>query len=194
MMKQAILIGLMFLAGCTSARVVNSWRDPTFAGPIEFKKTLVLVIRPDSSVRRSAEDELVRQIGPNRSVAAYQVLTEEERTHAEKLKAKLQSIGADGVVTMAVVGARTETTWVPGSGGPQQFYSYYDHAAVQAADPGYLRTDRIVSVETKIYSVADDKLIWSGLSDTFDPSEVKKAVADIAKAVGGELRKQKLIT
>jgi hypothetical protein len=29
-----------------------------------------------------------------------------------------------------------------------------------AYDPGYLRTDKLVSVETNVYQVADEKLIW----------------------------------
>ena len=60
-------------------------------------------------------------------------------------------------------------------------------------DPGMVVTDTIASVQTNIYSVADEKLIWSGTSDLYNPSDARKVVGEIAKAVGDELRKEKLI-
>ena len=51
----------------------------------------------------------------------------------------------------------------------------------------------LASVQTNIYSVTDGKLIWSGTADLYNPSDARKVVGDIAKAVGDELRKEKLI-
>src|SRR5262249_53747171 len=105
---------LLGTGGCSTASITNTWKDPTFAGPIHFKKVVALVIHPDSTVRRVAEDEIVHQIGPERSVAAYTFVTEDERQDADKLKAKLESSGVDGAVTMRLLGKRSETTYVPG--------------------------------------------------------------------------------
>lgn len=190
---QGMLVMLMFAGGCTSSHMVSSWRNPDFAGPIEFKKTLVLIIHPDPAIRHAGEEELVGQIGSNRAVAAYEVLNDEERKDIAKLKDKLQTIGADGVVTMRVASSRLETMWVSNSRSPELFNSDFTRASAMSSDPGYLRTDRVVRVETKIYSVSDGKLIWSGLSDTLEPSEVKTVIAEIAKAVGDTLRKQKML-
>ena len=185
-----VLIATVLAAGCTSTQLVNTWRDPSFNGPIAFKKTLVVAIHPDGTLRRDAEDAMVRAIGPDRAVAAYQVMAETDRATASALEAKAKSIGADGYVTMRIIGTRTETNWVPPDPG---FGPFYDRAMVMSADPAYLQTDHIVNVETRIYSVAEDKLIWSGTSDTIDLANVDKAVGQIANAVRAELQKEKLL-
>jgi len=64
---------------------------------------------------------------------------------------------------------------------------------VKLYDPGYLRTDTVVTVETNVFSVTDDKLLWSGVSETFNPNDVAKAVNDVADAVSEELRQQGLL-
>jgi hypothetical protein len=186
-----LLVAGVVAAGCTSTKLANTWRDPNFSGPIAFKKTLVVAIYKDEAVRREAEDAMVRAIGPDRAVAAYQVIAETDRATASALEAKAKSIGADGLVTMRVIGTRTETNLVP-SDDPG-FVPFYDRSMTMATAPTY-QTDHIVSVETRIYSVADGKLIWSGTSDTIDVSDVDKTVTEIANAVRAELQREKLLT
>lgn len=186
-----LMLPFALMVGCTSAKITNTWRDPTFAGPIQFKKIAILVIHPDGAVRRAAEDELVKQIGHDRAVAGYSILTDDDRKDLNQLKRKLKANDIDGAVTMKLAGSRTETTYVPGSAGYPPFGDYYTAAYMR--DPGMVVTDTIVSVQTNIYSVNDEKLIWSGTTDLYNPSNARKVVADISKAVGDELRKEKLI-
>ena len=136
---------------------------------------------------------MVKQIGPDRAVAGYTILTDDESKDVNKVKAKLQAEGIDGAVTMKLAGSRSETTYIPGSGGYAPFGTYYNRSGAFMGDPGMVVTDTIASVQTNIYSVADEKLIWSGTSDLYNPSDARKVVGEIAKAVGDELRKEKLI-
>ena len=50
-----------------------------------------------------------------------------------------------------------------------------------------------MEIETNLYSVKDDKLIWVGVSETFNPASVKTAVKEIAAAVVADLRKKGLL-
>jgi hypothetical protein len=182
----------IILNGCSSAQVTNTWKNPDFTGPIHFNKIVAIAIHPDGTVRRVAEDEMVRQIGANRAVPAYQLLSEDERKDMDKMRQRLQSAGVDGAVTMQLLGKRQETTYVPGSPN-YGFYDYYGGAAYMGS-PGYVTTDTIATVETRIYSVSEGKLLWSATSETFNPSDIRQNVDDIVKAVGAELRKEKLVS
>jgi hypothetical protein len=53
----------------------------------------------------------------------------------------------------------------------------------------------MVRVETLIYSVDRDELLWAGRSETTNPKEknIAKLVKDLADATGKELRKAGLI-
>jgi hypothetical protein len=50
----------------------------------------------------------------------------------------------------------------------------------------------VVSVETNVFSVPDEKLLWSGISESFNPQDVARTVDEIADAVSRELRQQGL--
>ena len=58
---------------------------------------------------------------------------------------------------------------------------------------GEIRTNTIVSVETLVYSLKQNKLVWGGQSKTTNPSSVDKLVKTLATATAKELQKQGLI-
>lgn len=53
--------------------------------------------------------------------------------------------------------------------------------------PGYRVDHRDVTVETRIYSLADNKLVWAGRTKTDNPKSVDDLVQSTADAVGAQL-------
>ncbi|MGZ5287085.1 MAG: hypothetical protein ACXWB9_07875, partial [Flavisolibacter sp.] len=43
----------------------------------------------------------------------------------------------------------------------------------------YSVTEKFI-IETLIFSIKDDKIIWSGITETYDPGSVKRLTDDIA--------------
>jgi len=60
-------------------------------------------------------------------------------------------------------------------------------------NPGTITTDRVIGLETNIYNVKDEGLIWTGLTKTTNPGNVEKLVMEVAGVVRAKLREQKLI-
>ena len=58
---------------------------------------------------------------------------------------------------------------------------------------GYVRNERIVSLETLIFSVPKNALVWAGLSDTENPKDGRKVVEEVVKEAVSEMRKQGLV-
>jgi hypothetical protein len=56
-----------------------------------------------------------------------------------------------------------------------------------------IQTDRLVSVETLIFSLAQDKLVWVATSETTNPSNVNSLVRELSRAAAGALRREGLI-
>jgi hypothetical protein len=56
-----------------------------------------------------------------------------------------------------------------------------------------IRTDTIVNVETLVYSLKQNKLVWGGQSETMNPDKVDDFVREVATAAARELRKEGLI-
>jgi hypothetical protein len=56
-----------------------------------------------------------------------------------------------------------------------------------------IRTDTIVIVETLVYSMKQNKLIWAGQSKTTNPSRIDAFVKEVAAGAGKEMKKAGLL-
>ena len=56
-----------------------------------------------------------------------------------------------------------------------------------------VRTNTIVTVETLVYSLQQNKLIWAGQSNTTNPSKVDNFVRELATAARREMTKAGLL-
>ena len=72
-------------------------------------------------------------------------------------------------------------------------WSYWGHYYPYAWDMGYMRTQTIVQLETTVYALKGEVLIWSGLSETTNPGSVRKLIQEVSVAVGEDLKKRNVI-
>jgi len=188
--------GVMSCGASTS--LTNSWRDPSVTGPLEFNKVLVVMVTKDGATRRTVEDDIAQRITAKRNVEAvpsYTILMESDLRNAEHAKQIVEQAGFDGAVALRIVGVDKETTYVPGT-YPSPYYNfwgYYDYAWPAVYDPGYMQTDTIVNIETMVYSIKDGKLVWTGTTETFNPSDLDDLVEGIGATVSAEMTKQGLL-
>jgi hypothetical protein len=86
----------------------------------------------------------------------------------------------------------TEATWID----PfySSFWGYYGYgwASMPTYIPGYVDVDTFVVVETTIYSVPQNKLVWAAVSETKNPKDLRAFLKDLSSAVVKELHKQGL--
>ena len=183
-----VLFALLFISCASSTYVTDVYRDPS-AGATSFQRVAAIVMVQDPAVRKQAEDEMVRQIG-SRAVASYTLLSAEDERGPEVVRAKLQSQGIDGAVTMRLLSAGEEPLDVGGNvGDPNKAFSGY-YAGGRTNTTAW---EQVVRVETEIFSIADNKLLWSGATKTFNAEEAKDIVANVSKTVSAELRKSGLM-
>ena len=94
------------------------------------------------------------------------------------------------------VGTDKQTTYVPGTTwwGPAPYgsmYGYWGYGWGAVYDPGYLQTDTIISLESLVYDVPKDKLIWASKSETTNPTSMQNLVNSLIDATIAEMKKQK---
>ena len=184
-------LALVLALACASTHLTSTWRDPG-VGPIQFRKVAGLALSQDATLRRVAEDAFVTSVGPQYAVAAYSLIPDDEIRDKDKVRQRLEAAGVDGAVIFRLVAVDERKTWVPPTtyGG---FGGYYGWAAPMVYQPGYLATDRVVQVETTLYSVAQARLIWAARSETLNPKSAQETIDGVVKAVVAAMRKDKLI-
>jgi hypothetical protein len=181
---------------------VSTWKNPV-AGPISRanEKVAAFVITADESMRLGPEETLATELR-NRGVnciAGYTVLPGELAKDQDKAKEFLGKAGITGAVVMRVLGREEqEKTYMPGAvwySGPNYpgFWNYWGYSWTVVYSPGYLEKDTIVSIETLVYSITQDQLLWAGRSETTNPKEIRKFVKDLVSTAGKEMRKAGLV-
>jgi hypothetical protein len=104
---------------------------------------------------------------------------------------------ADGVIVTRLLGVEEETDCVP----PRTYtvprhHAYYGHYGSSwdvVHEPGYFETHTIVRLETNLYDVGTGELLWSGQSETFDPSSLTDIIDSATRAVAKRLVEERLV-
>jgi hypothetical protein len=175
-------------------KLVSSFREPS-AGPLKFKKVLVLVIAPHESQMQFGEAVLTNLMKRTHGISAHAVMTGADARDEQKMRAYMEKEAFDGAVTMRLLAAGQETTsqWGVNASSYTGFWSYYSYAWPLVTDIGYVHTERLFHMETQVYSVKDDKLVWGAITKTTNPKDARQLVEQVAKTVGDALRKQQLV-
>jgi len=206
-MSRATTYGLVLAVAatataCATTSFHSTWKAPG-AEPLNFKgrKVAALVVSKEEGVRYGAEDALARELSAKGAVgiAAYSLIPKELVQDKEKAKEFLAKAQVAGVVAMRVVGKDKEVSGSPGGYWGAPYYAtfwgsgYYGWGWGGVYDPGYIRTDTIVIVETLVYSLEQDKLVWAGQSETTNPEKVGPFIKELVTKAASELKKQGLI-
>ena len=171
------------VAGCASTDMTSTWTDPAAKGA-SLSKVAVVCLTRDPGLRRMAEDTAAQQLVGAQAVPSYQVLGDTDLKDREGVKAKLKEQGFQGVLLMRLAGVTEQIS--PATYGT--FDGYYGWAAGAVYDPAYLQTDTVVHVVSNLYSLEEDKMIWSGVSQTFNPSSAHEFMQSVSKAVAKSIQ------
>jgi hypothetical protein len=199
------LLTTLTLSACAPA-LVSSWKAPD-AAPFRLvgDKVAAVVMATDETTRRAGEDALARQLSLRgaEGIPMYTLLPEAEPDDEAKARAAAEQAGVVGVVVMRPVRVDKEISSNPVTySGPIHggfWGGYYGHGWGNPWGPGVvsggeIRTDTIVTVETLVYGLRENKLLWRGQSETTNPRNVNRLIEDTAEQVVNELARLELIS
>ena len=179
-----LFIGLFF--ACASTKLEKSWADPSFnLNPMPYKKVLVVAPLKDAASQRIAEDKIVKQLKKTTGVQSYTYLSQND-TDPKLLNEKLLKDGFDGIIVMHLTDVEKRVSYNQGTSyGGWYGYRYYT--------PGYYTEDKTFLVETNMYSVKDNKLMWSGTTSSLNPTSFNQSMDEIIYAIKTELQKKGIL-
>lgn len=205
MRKSALVLGVILattsLMSGKSTKLVASWKNPAYTGP-QFHRILVMGMSAKPGVRADFEDALAQLVAsPNvEAIPGNTILLRPEGTklNIDYLKEQVKAFKVDAVIVSRLVKVDTQTTYIPGSAYMvpypyyTSFYGYYGAVYPVVYSPDYLSQETTVRVETNVYATSsgEGELVWTGVSDTFNPSSAHKVIEGLSKLLVKELRKQ----
>ena len=185
----ALLIATL-VAACVAPtpRTAWTWTDPGVV-PRHYRNLIVFGIAPKRNVRHAYEDNTVlalRAHGGKASVG-HDLLPQGSLGDAKAVKRAIAISGADGVVVIHLLGAQTERVYVPPLSyrNPAIYGSldpYYQRVYGYVTQPDYYARFPLLMMETNLYDVASQKLVWSSRSETIDPASEDTTIKDLIES------------
>jgi len=199
------LLTVLTAVSAKSIKIVTSWFNPKYEGHT-FHKILVIGVAQDLEVRADFEDEMASKIArPGiETIPGNQILLRPDpkaKPDLDYLRAQIRDNHIDAVVVSRLLKVDKEVTFIPSSTYIAPFPYYYSFYGYLGAvypviyDPGYEREDTTVSVETNVYATSkpDGDLVWTGVSESFNPKSAKKVADDLVKEVPKQMEKDGLL-
>jgi hypothetical protein len=152
---------------CATTKMTDVSRDENYRGTI--RKVVVVGIFKESDTRKIFEDEFADRLRARglEAIASRKLVSDAEMPDKDLVIRKIRGFGADTVVVTRVLDMETVKTEVPGqSYAVPAYYGYYGAYYSYSYRPGYTLQEGFAYMETNLYNVGDEKLIWSGRSTT----------------------------
>lgn len=190
---------VLWLSACGSTTFTSTWKAPNAQRVNPAGKSIAaLVIYGDKKRRRDAEVYLANDLTTRgaRGVAAYTLLGLDGYPSVDYARARFKEAGVEGVVIMRLV-AHDQTVIVDPGGFSGSAYgsfgSYYSSYGMSVSySTGSVQTNTVVTIETLIYSLNQDKLLWGGVSRTSNPEGLQSLINEVADAVASQVAKEGL--
>ncbi|HEV8443105.1 MAG TPA: hypothetical protein VGQ27_06475 [Steroidobacteraceae bacterium] len=206
----ACAAALNLVAGVSSAAkppkdvFETSYRDPD-AQPMHVRgvKVVAAVMIKDPKARQRAEDTLAKEITKlgGQGVPMYSISDENAPTKEgeSKTRARVEAVGAKGLVVMRPVDVNHATAATLSNSSNDMYGGYWGgYYGIGWADPWIekapdTRVDLVITVETLVFSLPQNKLVWTGTSQTTNPKNAEKLVHQLAIEGTQELKRQGLL-
>jgi len=195
----AITLSLGVALAASDPKFTSTWKAPEATG-VSFagKKVAALVMSSDQNLRVSGEEALARVLAGRglQTVATYRMAPAEELTTPERARPWFERAAVDGVVVLRPVSKDTQVTYSPSmwvTSSYSTLWGYYGYGWTGVYTSGSKRSDTTIVVETLVYSVPMDKLLWAGVSTATNPKEAQAFIKDLVDEAVKEMRKQGLV-
>jgi hypothetical protein len=208
--NRRVLAGVIVLVAATllfgkSSKLVMSLRLPN-APARKVHRVLALGFSNRTGVRADFEDALAAQLASSglEAVPGNTILLRPPGTQLDLnyLREQIQANQIEAVVVSRLIKVENTVTYIPGGAytvpSPyyNTFYGYYGTLYPVVYSPGYLQQEKKVRVETNLYYVTgapDGELVWTGITDTLNPSDVHKAIKGLVKLVVTQMHNEEVL-
>jgi len=190
---------IFMIISCAGTELTHKQVNETYKGK-PVSDILVIAITGNEDARRSFERKFVAQL---KSAGVEAISSEEAIPMPADLELKKEMILSavnqfrnDAVIITHLIDEEEKEAFTRGDEAHRGYYGFYHsrYSYSYARDPGYSSTSINLKLETNLYDVKTEKLIWSGQSKTWNKDSKDQIINDVIKVVIDDLQNNKLIS
>ena len=209
-----LMLVALLVAACSSTTMSGSWSDPALTKKVKI--VYIIGISKDETRRRIFEDTFGRQLASQgiKTFSSYRDLPSNQDTDREAITQRMIEEGCDSVLITQLIDTRKETVTSPGrvsgySSGPyyggrrggysgrggyyNNWGSYYGRRTDITYQPPTSTEFVIATVESVMYDLKTEEMIWSGQLETVIEGNFEKMVQDFVDTVSKDLTAKGII-
>ena len=185
-------VASLALAACASTTLRDTWNDQTYRGG-PFRKLLVLGVSDNISERRTFEDVMAARLAATgiEAIPGYRHLPEGDKAAEPALDAAMRASGAEGLL-MSRIRAIDRRTSVSTSMAPLPAFGWYGVYSRWYPTTEVRQYD-IALVETSLFAADRKRVVWSGMTETYEPTSVAKDAPGFANVIVKALQLKGLV-
>jgi hypothetical protein len=152
-------------------------------------------------VRQEFEDKMQELLAKSgvKGIKSHMVFPPRNELMEGELRQRIRESTLDAVLVVRPKEVRQESEEVVTGGfyvpppGYYTFWPYWNLAYTSVYTTSYIKQNTVIRAECNIYNVKDEKLIWSGESDTMLEKSFEKMGHGYAESLYKQLKKDKVI-
>ncbi|MCD7962643.1 MAG: hypothetical protein LUF90_03645 [Rikenellaceae bacterium] len=198
-----VLLALVIISCGTQTRVVSTWRTPHIS-VTAMSKVLVLGMMEDREAKDYIEKTMVRDMAAEGITAMTGTSEFGPRGFGnltqEKVNKKLTDEGYSSIIIVCLTDKDKQINYTPGSAyyspyGPAYYgyYGRYRSTYDNIYSPGYFTTSTTYVLDADLYSLPDDKLIYSAQTRSYDPANSRDLAQSFSEEIINDLAKNGII-
>jgi len=203
--KITLILGILLLiSSCANTKISQSWVEPD--NKVQYKNLLVIGVAESQQNRRAYESNFVESLNEMgiKAEASYKIIKSDQKINRETVTKAIAGLDIDGVIVTHVLAVDEDTVYRPGyttmygggyygAGYYGGLYSYYPTVNTYVTSPGYYSTNKTYTIETNLYDVKSEELIYSVHTRTFAPDSVDEVINDLTRLIIQDMLDKKLI-
>jgi hypothetical protein len=151
------------ITSCATTDLTSVWKDDNYTGKVD--KIFIIGAAQKPGIRKMFEREFVNQLKSQGiyAVASNEYIPEDKMLDKDAIVSKIRELDVNSVLITRLLERKHIVRQIPG------YYSnwlrYYKESYESSCPRGYNCED-IAAIETNLYEVKTEKLIWSAISET----------------------------
>lgn len=205
-LKLAICVIFLFTSCRSSTEITGSWKNPRQTS-YSYDNIIVTALSSNVRAKSTVETHLANQLSRmgitvSKGTEIFPPRFMEGEPDKDKILDEVRKNGAAAILTINLVDEETESRYVPSTidYAPFPRYSYYgrfggyfSYWQPRVYSPGYYAEDKIYYLETNLYDVNSEQLIWSAQSETYNPSSLERFSENFAEVIVRNLRRENVL-
>lgn len=192
---------LVALGACSQkAKVTSSWADPSLKS-YGANNILVFGISNNDTTQKLYENVFVDEFAKTnvQAMASFKTVGTIPDPDRKTVEAAIKSTGASAVLITHAIDSTSKTQTYPGTihflpgGYYGSMYGYYGHTYQAVYTPPTSVTRTTLMLETNLYDVATEKLVWSVQSEAIDPKLLRTDFERIVNIQISDMKKNGVI-